>query len=210
MYVPPHFRVDDASELAAFMRSNAFATLVSVHEGTPFATHLPVLVDGEGASLALSGHVARANVQWTSLAGQDVLVMFTGPHAYVSPSWYANPKSVPTWNYTAVHVYGRARLVDDRAAVYDLLRRLTDREERGAARPWRMESLPNDYLETMMSAIVAFTIAPTRVEGKYKISQNRDRTDRENVARELAASTSETGRRTAALMERAYPGGVRD
>ena len=117
MYVPSHFRVDDASELAAFMRENAFATLVSVHDGAPFATHLPVLVDGVGASLALSGHVARANPQWTSLDAHDVLVMFTGPHAYVSPSCYENPKSVPTWNYTAVHVYGRAQLVDDRGAV---------------------------------------------------------------------------------------------
>ncbi|GAC1622984.1 MAG: FMN-binding negative transcriptional regulator [Candidatus Elarobacter sp.] len=203
MYVPPHFRIDDPAEIAAFMRSNAFATLVSVHEGAPFATHLPLLVDGEGASLTLAGHVARANPQWRSLADQESLALFTGPHAYVSPSWYGNAKSVPTWNYAAVHVYGRARLVADPAQVYDTLRRLTEREEGRSAKPWRIESLPDDYVGTMMEGIVAFTIVPSRVEGKYKLSQNRDRADRETVARELSASPSELARETAALMQAA-------
>ena len=200
MYVPPHFRIDDPAMLASFMARNAFATLVSVHDGAPFATHLPLLVDGEGESLRLTGHVARANPQWQSFADQDVLAIFAGPHAYVSPSWYGNPKSVPTWNYATAHVYGRARVVDDRAEVYDVLHRLTDREEHGMALPWRMESLPEDYVANMMQGIVAFKIVPTRIEGKYKLSQNRDRDDRESVAQQLATSAREADRETAAMM----------
>ena len=200
MYVPPHFRVDDAEALAAFMERNAFATLVSMHDGAPFATHLPLLADGRNDGLTLAGHIARANPQWRSLEDQDVLVIFGRPHAYVSPSWYGDPKSVPTWNYATVHVYGRARLVEDPDAVYDILRRLTEREERGAAAPWRIESLPPDYVANMMQGIVAFTIVPSRVEGKYKLSQNRNRDDREAVAQKLGASPLEIERQTAALM----------
>ncbi len=201
MYVPPHFRIDDPAMLASFMRRNAFATLVSVQDGAPFATHLPLLVDGEGETLRLIGHMARANPQWRGFADQDVLAIFAGPHAYVSPSWYANPKSVPTWNYATVHVYGRASAIDDRAQVYDVLQRLTEREERTAAAPWRIESLPDDYVANMMEGIVAFTIVPSRVEGKYKLSQNRPREDRERVTRELAGSPSDAAREAAALMQ---------
>lgn len=200
MYVPPHFRIDDPAMLASFMRRNAFATLVTVQDGAPFATHLPLLVDGEGESLRLTGHMARANPQWRDFADRDVLAIFAGPHAYVSPSWYANPKSVPTWNYATVHVYGPARTIDDRAGVYDVLHRLTHREEHGMAAPWRIESLPDDYVANMMQGIVAFEIVPSRVEGKYKLSQNRPREDRETVTRELASSASETARGTAELM----------
>jgi transcriptional regulator len=199
MYVPPAFRIDDPVEIAAFMRRNAFATLVGVHEGEPFATHLPLLVDGEGESLALAGHIARANPQSRSLAGGEILTIFSGPHAYVSPSWYAGSMNVPTWNYAAVHVYGRARLADP-AETYEILRRLTDREERGRAEPWRLESLPGDYAGKLTRAIVAFTIVPSRVEAKYKLSQNHDRVDRETVARELSASPSEVARQAGAMM----------
>jgi transcriptional regulator len=201
MYIPPHFRIDDPATLAAFMRRNAFATLVSVHDGAPFATHLPLLVDGEGEGLRLTGHMARANPQWRSFGDQDVLAIFAGPHGYVSPAWYGNAKSVPTWNYATVHVYGRVRVLNARAAVYDVLQRLTEREEMSMAVPWRMESLPADYVANMMQGIVAFEIVPSRVEGKYKLSQNRPREDRERVARELAGSPSEAARDAAALMQ---------
>ena len=200
MYVPPHFRLDDPEALAAFMERNAFATLVTLHDGAPFATHLPVLVERRDDGLTLAAHMARANPQWRDFGDQDVLVIFAGPHAYVSPSWYRDPKSVPTWNYATAHVYGRARVVDDRDAVYDLLRRLTDREERERPAPWRTESLSADYITAMMQGIVAFTIVPARVEGKYKLSQNRDRDDRESVARQLGTSAREAARETAAMM----------
>ncbi len=130
MYVPGHFRVDDPETLRAFMRAHAFATLVTVVDGAPFATHVPFLVDDakggeEAAGLVLRAHVARANPQWRTLEEQDALVIFSGPHAYVSPAWYGAAESVPTWNYTAVHAYGagahpeRARRRARRAAPLD-------------------------------------------------------------------------------------------
>ncbi len=201
MYVPAHFRVDDRATLRAFMRAHAFATLVTVVDGAPFATHVPLLVDGEGDAIVLRGHVARANPQWRTLEEQEALAVFSGPHAYISPSWYAAAQSVPTWNYTAVHALGRGRLVTERAGVLDVLRRLTDTEESRFAEPWSMERLSEDYVEGMMRAIVAFEIPVARLEGKYKLSQNRGDADRNGVAGALAASDDPATRGVAALMD---------
>ncbi len=204
MYVPGHFRLDDPAALRAFMRAHAFATLVTLVDGAPFATHLPVLVDdapGEGGpELVLRAHVARANPQWRALAEQDALVIFSGPHAYVSPAWYTVAESVPTWNYTAVHAYGRGCILAEPDAVRDVLRRLTDANEAGFAQPWRMEDLPGDYVEGMMRGIVAFAIPVTRLEGKAKLSQNRSAEDRTGVVAALAASGDPSARAVAGLM----------
>lgn len=200
MYVPRHFRVDDSAELAAFMRANPFASFVTIHDGRPFATHIPFLVVGDGPNLTLAAHIARANPQWRDMTDGEALVTFTGPHAYVTPRWYAAPENVPTWNYAAVHVYGRVRIMDDRDEKYDLLRRLTDREEANARDPWRLETLPERDVESMLQAIVAFSVTPTRIEGKYKLSQNKTREDRVSVAAALDASASEPARAVAALM----------
>jgi transcriptional regulator len=205
VYVPAHFRLDDPAVLRAFMRAHAFATLVTVVDGAPFATHLPVLVDDDergeaGTGLVLRAHVARANPQWQTLEEQDALVMFTGPHAYVSPSWYTVVPSVPTWNYTAAHAYGRGRILTERDDVLDLLRRLTDKEEAGFARPWSVDRLSDEYVDTMMRAIVAFAIPVARIEGKYKLSQNRSADDRAGVTEALARSSDGTARDVATLM----------
>jgi transcriptional regulator len=200
VYVPAHFRIDDSLVLRAFMRAHAFATLVTVVDGAPFATHLPLLVDGEGDAFVLRGHVARANPQWRTLEEQDALAIFSGPHAYVSPAWYTVEQSVPTWNYTTVHALGRGRLLTERADVMDVLRRLTDTEEGRFARPWSMDRLTDDYVESMRRAIVAFEIPVTRLEGKYKLSQNRGGADRDSVADALATSDDPAARGVAALM----------
>ncbi len=200
MYVPAHFRIDDRAELRAFMRAHAFATLVTVVDGAPFATHVPLLVDGEDGGLVLRGHVARANPQWRTLEEQDALAIFSGPHAYVSPSWYTVAQSVPTWNYTAVHALGRGRLLSERAEVMDVLRRLTDTEEARFAQAWSVDRLSEDYLEGMRRAIVAFEIPVTRLEGKYKLSQNRSAADQAGVAGALGASADPTAREVAELM----------
>jgi transcriptional regulator len=200
VYVPAHFRIDDRAELRAFMRAHAFATLVTVVDGAPFATHIPLLIGGEDDALVLRGHVARANPQWRTLEEQDALAIFSGPHAYVSPSWYTAAQSVPTCNYTAVHALGRGRLLSERAEVMDVLRRLTDAEEARFARPWSMERLSDDYLEGMRRAIVAFEIPVTRLEGKYKLSQNRSAADRAGVADALGASADPAAREVAELM----------
>jgi len=199
MYVPRHFRVDDPAELAAFMRANPFASFVTIHDGSPFVTHIPFLIEGEGPDLTLAAHIARANPQWRDMSGPEALVTFTGPHAYVSPRWYGLP-NVPTWNYAAVHVYGHARIIEERDEKYDLVRRLTDREEANARDPWRLETLAERDVDAMLEAIVAFTVMPTRIEGKYKLSQNAGREDRASVAEALDASPSEASRAVAALM----------
>ncbi len=200
MYVPAHFRIDDVATLRAFMRAHAFAALVTVVNGAPFATHLPLLIDGEGDELVLRGHVARANPQWRTLEDQDALAIFSGPHAYVSPSWYTVAESVPTWNYATVHAIGRGRLLTERTGVMDVLRRLTDGEEARFEQPWSIDRLTEDYVDGMRRAIVAFEIPVTRLEGKYKLSQNRIPADRTGVAEALTASGDPTARDVALLM----------
>ncbi len=174
LYVPPHFRVEDRPALVAFVEANAFATLVSHGEGGLSVSHVPLLADeGDDGKLRLLGHVARANEHWKGLEGaDDVLAIFHGPHAYVSPSWYVNHPSVPTWNYAVVHAHGKARLMDE-AGLHELLMRLSAVYESGNPKPWRMSELPPAYVDGMLKMIVGFEIEVERLEGKFKLSQNR-------------------------------------
>lgn len=199
MYVPSHFAENDRARLIDLMRRNSFALLISSHEDRPFATHLPLLYRPEpGEHGCLLGHVAKANPHWQALADHPVLVVFQGPHSYVSPSWYGEP-GVPTWNYAAVHVYGRVRLIEDRDEFRELLRALTAVYEAGSAEPWRMEQA-GDLPERMMGGIVGFEIEITEIQGKFKLSQNRGPADRDSVVRHLSESADETARATARLM----------
>jgi transcriptional regulator len=189
MYIPSAFRADDRALLYDLIERHGFGTLVTVIDGTPFATHLPFLLDRERGLLL--GHVARANPHWRALGGPaESLAIFQGPHGYVSPSWYATAPAVPTWNYAAVHVYGPARPLDDEARLLDLLGRLVARYESGRRRPWAMD-LPADYRKKMLHGIVGFEVPITRVEGKLKLSQNRPAEDRQRVIDELAAGGAE-------------------
>jgi transcriptional regulator len=201
MYIPNSFREDDRSLLHDLMRQHNFGILVTQRDGTPFATHLPFLLDAErGSHGTLLAHMARANPQWRDFAaGQAALVIFQGPHAYVSPSWYEVAPSVPTWNYAVIHAYGVPRIVEDRSALRQMLKTLVDTHESMFERPWRME-LPEDYLDKMMHAIVGFEIAITRLEGKLKLSQNRGENDRQRVAEALAASGDPLGEGVAEMM----------
>lgn len=186
MYVPKHFAVNDPAWIAAFIDEHRFATLVTVLDGVPFATHLPLVYDPRsGPHGTLLGHVARANPHWRTLDVEQ-LAIFTGPHAYVSPTWYeAAGPAVPTWNYTAVHAYGRARILEEASEVRALLVRLTDREESGFERPYTVDAQDADYLEHMMRQIVAFELPIERLEAKAKLSQNRTPEERERVAAAL-------------------------
>lgn len=189
MYIPKGFREDDILTLHTFMRTYSFATLVTQHEGEPFATHLPVLLDtGRGPHGTLLAHMARANPQWHDFnSAQEVLVIFQGPHAYISPSWYEVELSVPTWNYATVHTYGFPRLIEEREELYTLLKTLIQTHEAQFEKPWPFQ-LPGDYMQKMMSGIVGFEIEITRLEGKFKLSQNRSATERENVIASLQES----------------------
>jgi transcriptional regulator len=186
MYIPKHFEIKDLAWVRAFMSEHRFATLVTIRDGEPFATHLPLLYDPHPEPYGtLRGHVARANPHWQSFDAVQ-LAIFTGPHAYVSPTWYkSGGPSVPTWNYTAVHASGRAQIVDDPDAVRDLLVRLTDREEAGLTPRYTVDTQDREYVDHMMRQIVAFDIPIARLEAKAKLNQNRPPEDRENVARTL-------------------------
>jgi len=190
MYIPKAFREDHINTLHKLMREYSFATLITQHEGVPFATHLPFMLDAQrGPNGTLLAHMARANPQWHDFAsGQEELVIFQGPHAYISPSWYEVELSVPTWNYAVVHAYGIPRLIEDGEELYQLLKTLIETHEAQFEKPWPFQ-LPDDYLQKMMRGIVGFEIEITRLEGKFKLSQNRTEAEREKVIAALQKST---------------------
>ncbi len=200
MYIPSSFRQDDLASLHALMTEYNFATLVSQHEGKPVASHLPFLLQAEpGQFGTLWTHLAKANPQWRSLTEGEVLVIFQGPHAYISPSWYEVVPSVPTWNYAVVHAYGQARRMDEAATLHEFMGGLVHRHEDGFSQPWRFEELADDYVQKMMAAIVGFEIEITRLEGKFKLSQNRSAQDQHNVVEALQGG-DELARETARMM----------
>jgi transcriptional regulator len=176
--------------------------LVSQHEGEPFATHLPLLLDRTaGPHGSLIGHMARANPQWQSADGQHVLAVFSGPHAYVSPSWYESENVVPTWNYVAVHAYGTFRAVHDTEALLGIVSQYVDFFESSLLRPWKFDPT-SDFSRKMIGAIVGFRIEISRLEGKWKLNQNHPRERREKVVRALEASGDELSQSVAELMKR--------
>jgi transcriptional regulator len=189
MYIPKAFHLGDQQILHEFIDSSSFATLVSTVDGKPFATHLPLLLErARSAHGTLLGHVARANPQWHAFDGkQEALAIFQGPHAYVSPSWYATSPAVPTWNYTAVHAYGVPQVIDDERAFSDLLDRLIAFYEAGMPRPWP-GVLPADFRANLMRGIVGFAMDIARIEGKFKLSQNRSHEDQRRVVEHLEMS----------------------
>jgi transcriptional regulator len=163
------------------MRAYPFAILFGEQTGdnSPIATHLPLIVKDEGEHGLLEGHSALANPHWKSLVGRETLVVFNGPHSYVSPTLYAEPLSVPTWNYIAVHAYGKLSLVEDEPGKEALLAGLIDSNEPTYAEKWR--AMPDGFRRSMLSGIVGFRIPIDRIDGKFKLSQNRPEVDRQNV-----------------------------
>jgi transcriptional regulator len=186
--------------LREFMRRFSFAVVVSVSEGRPVATHLPLTVKVEGDLVLLRGHFAKANPQWRDIEGSEVLAVFNGPHAYVSPRHYDAFESVPTWNYLAVHAYGEARVSRDPAANEELLYELIGANEPGYRDRW--EQLPERYREGMLRGIVGFELRVTRLEGKAKLSQNKTEEERRRIAEALASSEDPVERATGEEMAR--------
>jgi transcriptional regulator len=183
MYIPQHFLETDDDKLAALIDQHSFGTLVTTSSGRPFATHVPLI--HARAERKLYCHVARANPQWRDLDDTPALVMFQGPHAYISPTWYA-AGGVPTWNYVAVHVYGRARAIDDPAHARRHVEALAARHESGRPSPWVPE-----YDERMLRGIVGVVIDIAEIQGKLKVSQNRSAADRARVIAQLTANGTE-------------------
>ena len=191
MYIPKHFEVTDRDVLCAFINENAFGQLVSTVGGRLFSTHMPFLLSDD--STRLIGHIARQNPQHAELDGQEVLITLQGPHDYISPSWYASA-GVPTWNYQAVHVYGRGRVFDDTDALRSVVAALTEKYEAAYERPWQP-----DYKAAMLSAIVGVEVTISEIQGKFKLSQNRPAQDQRQVVTQLKAQGADA---LAAAMER--------
>jgi transcriptional regulator len=182
VYLPPAFTEARPEVLIGHIDRYDFGLLVSHGPAGLMASHIPFLLEREGEELHLHGHLARPNPQVGDLArGGEALAIFPGPHAYISPRWYADAPSVPTWNYVDVHAYGTVRLVEDGGWLRDLLHRLSERHEASSRQPWRMHDLPDSYVEGMLNGIVGLDMAVTRLEGKYKLSQNRPAGDRPRV-----------------------------
>jgi transcriptional regulator len=193
MYLPKHFEEARPEVLHALIRARPLAALVTLTAHGLEANHIPFEVDPEPAPLGtLRGHVARANPVWRDFSpGVDVLAIFQGPDAYVSPSWYPSKqdggKVVPTWNYAVVHACGPLRVIDDANWLRRFVAKLTDRHESQRAAPWKVTDAPADYVEKMVGAIVGIEIPVARLAGKWKLSQNRPARDREGVVQGLLA-----------------------
>lgn len=200
MFVPRKFAVDDLSALDALLARDAFVTVISQHEGAPFASHLPVLYRREGDRVRIRGHWARANPQWRAIAEQTVLLIGHGPHTYVSPTWYADPaNSVPTWNYTVAHVYGRIVLIDEPAALAELVAELAETYERALGSDWRFPaSAPGTRHE--LAGIVGFELLAERIEIKHKLNQHHDADSVRGAVRGLRATGQAQAGEIAELM----------
>lgn len=200
MYIPTAFAETDPGKLFAFIEAHSFGLLVSTHHGEPFASHLPFLLErGAGPHGTLVGHVARANPQWHDLDGQQVLAVFSGPHAYISPTWYEAEDVVPTWNYVAVHAYGTFRLVEDVGVLAGILAATVGTYERSLPNPWPLDA-DTDFFRRMVRAVVGFRVEINRLEGKWKLNQNHPPQRREKVARVLEQSRDPDAKEIARLM----------
>ncbi|HSI11312.1 MAG TPA: FMN-binding negative transcriptional regulator [Chthoniobacter sp.] len=201
MYIPPAFRVEDPTRLTAFLREHSFATLVTNDGTAPFASHIPMLFRPDlGEHGTLIAHLARANPQWQYFGeGREALAIFHGPHGYVSPTWYKTAPAVPTWNYAVVHAYGVPTIFEDRDRIASLLRETISLYESGFEQPWSGD-LPADYLDKMIHGIVAFEMPVTRLEGKFKLGQNRSPADLQGVYQSLSTSRHADDHALAQLM----------
>lgn len=190
MYVSTHFAETRPSVLHSLIRAHPLAALVSHSQAGLVANHIPFEIDPDPAPFGtLRGHLARANTQWRTLSDAPALAIFQGPNAYVSPAWYATKREtgrvVPTWNYAVVHAHGPVRVIHDTDWLRKFLTRLTARHEAARPDPWQVTDAPADYIESQLAAIVGIEIPIARLEGKWKVSQNRPAADREGVAEGL-------------------------
>ena len=192
MYQPDDFRVEDVSGMHALMRARPFATLVSSGSAGLYASHLPTVLKDEGPCGVIECHLARPNPHWKDLAeGNEALMIFQGPEGYITPNWYPSKaqhgKAVPTWNFAVVHAYGRPEVMKDKDWLLQHVTELTAQQESSEAKPWAPSDAPAKYIEVMLRGIVGFRFAITCLEGKWKMSQNRELQDRVGVVKGLSA-----------------------
>jgi len=205
MYIPPTFRGKDRSSIHVVMRGAPLANFVTATEDGLIATPLPMfLQEREGEMGTLYGHLARANPQWRMRPTGEAMAIFMGPDVYITPSWYVTKeetgKVVPTWNYVAVHAYGPVEFFDDECRLHDVVSRLTDLHEAARSKPWAVTDAPADFTESQLKGIVGLRMPITRLDGKCKMSQNRNAADRAGVIKGLSESPNAEERAIAKLI----------
>lgn len=207
MYLPSHFSTTELSQALALMQSYPFATLISFdEERSPIINHFPLLTEHIDGKIKIIGHMAKRNPQWRSFTNPSrAIVVFNGPHTYVTPTWYVSGRDVPTWNYAVVHVEGTVRLVENFDGLTELLEKLTLHFERDTAPRWQFE-LPEDLQqpEALTSAIVGFELQVDKIEAKFKLSQNRSSDDRRGVMAGLATRSDDLSRGILRLMAESF------
>src|SRR5712672_1776698 len=209
MYQPDHFRVEDVPQMHALMRARPFAALVSGGSAGIYASHLPTVLKDDGPYGVIECHLARANPHWKDLAeGNESLMIFQGPEGYITPNWYPSKaqhgKVVPTWNYAVVHAYGRPEVMQDESWLHAHVAELTAQQERTESKPWSLSDAPDSFIEMMLRGIVGFRFAITRLEGKWKMSQNREPKDRQGVVKGLEKRGEGDDREIAELVSRYF------
>ncbi|HJF31771.1 MAG TPA: FMN-binding negative transcriptional regulator [Sporosarcina psychrophila] len=200
MYIPKHFKITDINEIWEFIQSNSFGTIVTTKEGKPIATHLPFGINKKGDDLYITGHMAYGNPQWRTFEScGDVLVMFQGPNAYISSSWYSQ-ENVPTWNYQAVHLYGKPIILKKDELIEELMKML-DKYEGNRENPVLWDKLSPDLLEKELKGIVGFKIKVEEIQAAYKLSQNRNETDYDHIIDELQHEGNPNSNQMSRLLE---------
>lgn len=198
MYSPNHYKTEDRAFLLDFMRRYNFALLVTAKNETPFATHLPFIIEEREEKIMLTSHLARANPQWKDFNDCRMLVVFSEPHAYISPVWYAETPAVPTWNYVAVHAYGTVKIFDAEAKVFEVLEKMISAFDAQYFEQWK--HLPFEYKSNLARGIVAFEIEVTDLQGKKKLNQSSSSESRRNVIEQLEKSSNQLEVEIARLM----------
>jgi len=188
MYIPKHFLGASDEEAFSFMQKYSFGTIVTSDNGKPVASHLPFLIQKNEIGILISSHFARANPQAEAIADKEILIIFSEPHAYISPRHYEKEQNVPTWNYMSVHAYGKCNLIEDEPAKFELLERTISNYDEAYQEQWK--GLPFDFKEKMLKGIVAFNVEVTEIQAKNKLSQNRTFTEQQNIIAELGNSSN--------------------
>ncbi len=199
MYIPKHYLIKDRAEIISFMKQFSFATIITVKDNFQTATHLPFTISEIGDTILLSSHFAKANKQWKQVLENEVLVIFNEPHAYISPKHYDKELNVPTWNYIAVHAYGKGEIIEDTNEAFALLEEMIETYEADYKKQW--EKLPMEYKVNMAKGIVPFRIKVTDLQGKKKLSQNKTEAEQQRIISTLSLSENDTERSIAEYMK---------
>ncbi|WP_226674915.1 FMN-binding negative transcriptional regulator [Mesobacillus jeotgali] len=199
MYIPKHFKIEDEVKIYEIIEEYSFATLYSTHKGEPYATHLPLILKKD--ENALYGHFARPNGHWKDIENQSVLIVFQGPHCYISPSWYEITDAVPTWNYVSIHLYGKVDIIEDEKVIINSLNEMVNKYEKPDS-TYNLKNVDSRYVEGMSKGIVAFKINITKIEAKAKLSQNHPVERQELIIGNLERSGNQDNLEVASLMKK--------